>query len=156
MQEINVCVQGKTYQYEKGTTFLHLAQAWQDQYEDAIILAVFNNKLIELGQVIPGEGDIAFLTTKDKNGRRAYRRSVVFLMQRALQQMYPDGTEILHVEHSLGAGYYCRMEGRKVIDSAWLENLKNACPGRKKSYDRKKDHEDRGCQKTFCQVRYAG
>ena len=124
MQEINVCVQGKTYQYEKGTTFLHLAQAWQDQYEDAIILAVFNNKLIELGQVIPGDGDIAFLTTKDKNGRRAYRRSVVFLMQRALQQLYPDGTEILHVEHSLGAGYYCRMEGRKVIDSAWLENLK--------------------------------
>ena len=49
MQEINVCVQGKTYQYEKGTTFLHLAQAWQDQYEDAIILAVFNNKMIELG-----------------------------------------------------------------------------------------------------------
>ena len=43
MQEINVCVQGKTYQYEKGTTFLHLAQAWQDQYEDAIILAVFDN-----------------------------------------------------------------------------------------------------------------
>ena len=63
MQEINVCVQGKTYQYEKGTTFLNLAQAWQDQYEDAIILAVFNNKLIELGQVIPGYGDIAFLTT---------------------------------------------------------------------------------------------
>ena len=124
MQEINVCVQGKTYQYEKGTTVLHLAQAWHDQYEDAIILAVFNNKLIELGQVIPGDGDIAFLTTKDKNGKRAYRRSVVFLMQRALQQMYPDGTEILHVEHSLGAGYYCRMEVRKVIDSAWLENLK--------------------------------
>ena len=76
MQEINVCVQGKTYQYEKGTTFLHLAQAWQDQYEDAIILAVFNNKLIELGQVIPGDGDIAFLTTKDKNGKRAYRRCI--------------------------------------------------------------------------------
>lgn len=117
-------MQGNTYQYEKGTTFLQLARKWQDKYEDAIILAVFNNKLIELGQAIPGDGDIAFLTTKDKNGRRAYRRSVVFLMQRALQQMYPDGTEILHVEHSLGAGYYCRMEGRDVIDSAWLDDLK--------------------------------
>ena len=117
-------MQGNTYQYEKGTTFLQLARKWQDKYEDAIILAVFNNKLIELGQVIPRDGDIAFLTTKDKNGRRAYRRSVVFLMQRALQQMYPDGTEILHVEHSLGAGYYCRMEGRDVIDSAWLDDLK--------------------------------
>lgn len=124
MQKIKVCVQGNTYQYEKGTTFLQLARKWQDKYEDAIILAVFNNKLIELGQAIPGDGDIAFLTTKDKNGRRAYRRSVVFLMQRALQQMYPDGTEILHVEHSLGAGYYCRMEGRDVIDSAWLDDLK--------------------------------
>lgn len=54
MQEINVCVQGKTYQYEKGTTFLHLAQAWQDKYGDAIILAVFNNKLIELGTAHTG------------------------------------------------------------------------------------------------------
>ena len=70
MQEINVCVQGKTYQYEKGTTFLHLAQAWQDKYGDAIILAVFNNKLIELGQVIPGDGDIAFLSHPDTSAAR--------------------------------------------------------------------------------------
>ena len=119
--QIRVTVQKKECVYEQGVTFLTIAKEWQKEYEDTIILALFDHKLMELGREVPGDGEITFLTTQDKNGRRAYRRSVVFLMQRALQSLCPEA--LLRVEHSLGAGYYCRIVGKDAIDEAWLKNL---------------------------------
>lgn len=119
--QIRVTVQKKECVYEQGVTFLTIAKEWQKEYEDTIILALFDHKLMELGREVPGDGEITFLTTQDKNGRRAYRRSVVFLMQRALQNLCPEA--LLRVEHSLGAGYYCRIVGKDAIDEAWLKNL---------------------------------
>lgn len=119
--QIRVTVQKKESVYEQGVTFLTIAKEWQKEYEDTIILALFDHKLMELGREVPGDGEITFLTTQDKNGRRAYRRSVVFLMQRALQSLCPE--VLLRVEHSLGAGYYCRIVGKDAIDEAWLKNL---------------------------------
>ena len=119
--QIRVTVQKKESVYEQGVTFLTIAKEWQKEYEDTIILALFDHKLMELGREVPGDGEITFLTTQDKNGRRAYRRSVVFLMQRALQSLCPEA--LLRVEHSLGAGYYCRIVGKDAIDEAWLKNL---------------------------------
>ena len=119
--QIRVTVQKKECVYEQGVTFLTIAKEWQKEYEDTIILALFDHKLMELGREVPGDGEITFLTTQDKNGRRAYRRSVVFLMQRALQSLCPEA--LLRVEHSLGAGYYCRIVGKDAIDEAWLKIL---------------------------------
>lgn len=119
--QIRVTVQKKECVYEQGVTFLTIAKEWQKEYEDTIILALFDHKLMELGREVPGDGEITFLTTQDKNGRRAYRRSVVFLMQRALQSLCSKA--LLRVEHSLGAGYYCRIVGKDAIDEAWLKNL---------------------------------
>lgn len=119
--QIRVTVQKKECVYEQGVTFLTIAKEWQKEYEDTIILALFDHKLMELGREVPGDGEITFLTTQDKNGRRAYRRSVVFLMQRALQNLCPEA--LLRVEHSLGAGYYCRIVGKDAIDEAWLKIL---------------------------------
>ena len=119
--QIRVTVQKKECVYEQGVTFLTIAKEWQKEYEDTIILALFDHKLMELGREVPGDGEITFLTTQDKNGRRAYRRSVVFLMQRALQSLCPEA--LLRVEHSLGAGYYCRIVGKDAIDEAWVKTL---------------------------------
>ncbi len=123
---ITVTILGKEHSYPEGISFLALAKEWQKEYEDDIILATFDGKLMELFNRVPGDGEISFLTTADKNGRRAYRRSLVFVMQRALLSLYPDQSVDIVVDHSLGAGYFCRVVGIDSIDEAWLLKLKEA------------------------------
>ena len=73
-----------------GTTFLELAQKYQDRFDDDIVLAMQGNRLYELNKEIPCDDEITFVTTRQSNGRRTYRRSVVLLMQKALDNMLPQ------------------------------------------------------------------
>ena len=58
----------------------------------------------------------------DKAVKRAYRRSVILLMQKAVYKLW--GREAhLHVLHSLGQGYYCELE-HVEMDAEKLQSLK--------------------------------
>ena len=63
--------------------------------------------LQELRKKIKSDLPVELITTADANGRRAYRRSVVFMMQKALDNLYPGQNPDIHILHSLGEGYYC-------------------------------------------------
>ena len=111
-------------QVMQGDYLQFVAEEYQTSEDDDIILAVYNGKLMELNRIVPEDGEVIFLTTADKNGRRAYRRSVVFLMQRALMGLYPEGDVDIVVNHSLGQGYYCQVKGNVQVDDVFLANLK--------------------------------
>ncbi len=101
------------YQYPEHITFLQIAEQFQSQYEDDIVLVRFNNRLRELPKEVPSDGTLEFVTTVDKDGRKAYRRSVTLLMQRAVYDLsrklqQKDGVKVLH---SIGQAYYCELEG---------------------------------------------
>ena len=106
---ITVTIQEEKRQYESGVCLMNIAKEMQSQYENDIILASYNGRLMELHGTLFEDGELTFITTDDKNGRRAYRRSVVFLMQRALMSLYPAGGVDIKVDHSLGQGYFCRI-----------------------------------------------
>lgn len=109
-------------EYAQGTRFLDIAQEYQRRYQDDIVLAVFNNKLRELNRTVETDGVLSFLTTADTKGRKAYRRSMVMLLEKAIFHLY--GTEIkLCVMHTLGQGQYCELEGRKVSEEM-LEEIR--------------------------------
>lgn len=116
----NVTIAGDEKEYAQGTRFLDVAQEYQGQYQDDIVLAVFNNKLRELNRIIETDGVLSFLTTADTKGRKAYRRSMVMLLEKAILHLY--GTEVkLRVMHTLGQGQYCELEGRKVSEKMLAE-----------------------------------
>ena len=111
--------------YEEGTRLVEIAAKHQSNYKDDIVLAKYKGSLTELNKVISGVANLEFLTTADKDGRRAYRRSVVFLLQRALMDVYPlPANPYLRVEHSLGQGDFCTLEGVGEITETDLEELK--------------------------------
>ncbi|MDD6194049.1 MAG: nucleoside kinase [Lachnospiraceae bacterium] len=120
---ITITMQDKVRQYPKGVSLHAIAKEVQKEYQDDIILALFENKLMELRGVLNRDGNLHFLTTADKNGKRAYRRSVVFLMQRALMSLYPRGGVDIVVDHSLGQGYYCRITGDIIVNEQFLQSL---------------------------------
>ncbi len=121
----HVRINGDEKQYPAGTTFLELAQEYQPEYEDDIVLVMCNNRLRELWKKVKEEGDISFVTVKDKAGRKAYRRSVTLLMQRAVYNLAKKGKKqvTVRVEHSISQGYYCELQG-ETADAPYLSRLK--------------------------------
>lgn len=102
-------------EYMQGTKFIDIAQEYQSQYPDDIVLAVFNNKLRELNRTIETDGVLSFLTTADTKGRKAYRRSMVMLLEKAVFHLYGPKAK-LYVMHTLGQGQYCEFEGIEATE----------------------------------------
>lgn len=109
-------------QYAYGTTFLELAHEYQSRYKDDIVLAVYNNKLRELNRIVETDGVLSFMTTADTKGRKAYRRSMVMMLEKAIFNLY--GTSVkLRVMHTLGQGQYCELEGSMNVSRQLLDEI---------------------------------
>lgn len=111
----HIKINGEEKQYKKGTPYQEIAAEYQSQFADDIVLVLFNNRLRELRRRVKGDGELFFITTKDKAGRKAYRRSVTFLMQRAVYNLAKEeGKNVtVKVMHSISQGYYCKLEGEQ-------------------------------------------
>ena len=118
-------INGEEKKYPKGTPFREIAEEYQNQFEDDIVLVLFNNRLRELRRRVKEDGELSFVTTKDKAGRKAYRRSVTFLMQRAVYNLAKeDGKQVtVKVLHSISQGHYCELEG-EAPSQEYLARLK--------------------------------
>ena len=121
-------IEGEQLQYPEGTTLLEIAREEQERrpqvYGEDIVLAEVDHHLRELNYVA-GEGEkIRFLTSVDKNGRRAYRRSLILLMQAAADRLAPKGHIDIRVEHSLGQGYFCHIYIREEGEYRLLSHPK--------------------------------
>ena len=81
---ITVYYDGKPYQYADSTKYLELARTLQPQFEHDIVLASVNGKLQELWKYMKDGANVSFLTTQSQAGIMAYRRSVVLLLLKAL------------------------------------------------------------------------
>ena len=120
-----VIINGKEETYEDGTRLVTIAELHKEEYRDDIVLAKYKGSLTELHKQVSGVAELEFLTTADKDGRRAYRRSVVFLLQRALMDVYPlPANPNLRVEHSLGQGDFCTIDGVGEITDEKLQEFK--------------------------------
>ncbi|MBN1670934.1 MAG: nucleoside kinase [Kiritimatiellae bacterium] len=67
--------------------------------------ALVNNDVTSLSYPLVTDSDVRFLTMRDSYGWRIYRRSVSFMLAKAIWDLYP-GAEF-SVEHSVGQGFYC-------------------------------------------------
>lgn len=114
------------YEYPEHTTFLEVAQQFQKDYSDDIVLACFQGHLKELYKEIPGDGAVSFVTTKDRDGQRAYRRSLTLLMQRAVYNLGKrHGTRTtVKVLHSISQSYYCELPEDVAVTEEYLAELK--------------------------------
>lgn len=121
-QICKVKIGDETKEYKQGTRFIEIALAYQKQYKDDIVLSVFNNKLRELNRTIETDGVLKFVTTADTKGRKAYRRSLLMLLEKAMFNLY--GTDVrIRVMHTLGQAQYCELEGTKTVSAELLEQV---------------------------------
>jgi uridine kinase len=67
--------------------------------------ALVNNDVCSLSFPLQVNSSLEFLTFADTHGNRIYRRSLSFLLTKAVRDLMPDRP--FAVEHSIGTGYYC-------------------------------------------------
>lgn len=109
--KINVC--GEEREYPEGTQLLEIAEEYQSEFENDIVLAMVNNKLSELNKTIKDNSSVKFITTAETCGNQAYRRSVTLLMLKAFYDMCgAQNIEKITVQFSLSKGYYCTLHGK--------------------------------------------
>ena len=117
-----VICEGKEYYFDDGVKLVDVAKKVAGQDADDIMLAFLNGRLRELHKTINGVNEVKFITTKTSDGQRAYRRSVIFLLQRALMDCVPDVS--LGVEHTLGQGYFCKVHDHEQLSEDDLAKVK--------------------------------
>ena len=120
-----ITIQGTEREYPRETTFQQIADEYQSQMENDIVLVKFQQDLRELHQSVLRDGELEFITTAEKPGRDTYRRSVTLLMEAAAWKLYTN-LELL-VQHSIGQGYYCEFRHEDAIcvpDQKMLQALK--------------------------------
>lgn len=115
---------GESRECTKDTTFMEIAQEYQEQYEDEIVLVIVNNHLQELTKHVSHSGTLEFVTTAEKTGKKTYRRGVALLMQKAVHNLYGDQGITVRVMHSLGQGNYCELQGNITVTREVILKLK--------------------------------
>lgn len=79
-----------------------------------IVGAVINGELRELTCPIKMDAEVKPVTMGDADGMLIYRRSLVFLLETAFEELFPEAQ--LRVDHSISSGgYYCPVTGRHPL-----------------------------------------
>jgi uridine kinase len=75
------------------------------------VAAIMHNKLNELTRPLTTDADVWPITAADLDGLRIYRRSLVFLLVVAAEELFPQAE--IFVEHSAShaGGYFCEVRG---------------------------------------------
>lgn len=77
------------------------------------VSAKVNNKVEGLNYRAYNNKDVEFLNILSSSGMRTYVRSLCFVLCKAVEDLYPDGSIVL--EHPVSKGYYCDLHiGREI------------------------------------------
>lgn len=97
--------------YPIGITAGQIAADQKIRLQDDILGVKVNNKLRELSYEIFKPKTIEFIDIRDPLGQAMYIRSMLFILFKAVRDLWPETT--LKVEHSLPLGMYCELLGGK-------------------------------------------
>ena len=116
---------GKNHRIEMGGTLGDLSKKWCRTVVDHksgqkldVIAALVDNKLKELEYKPMLFHQVEFIGFNHPDGRRCYLRSLCFVLQNAVRELYPD--KVLVVDHSLPSGLYC-----EIIEKEKMEDGRN-------------------------------
>ena len=112
---------GRTIEVAMGTTLLEVER--QLRLDGPFLAAYVNNRIKELNYRIYKPVTVRFIDITSFEGIRVYQRTISFILQKAVRELFPDRT--LYIRHSLGAsGFYCEISGFGPIPAEHLDAIK--------------------------------
>lgn len=116
MEEIRIyCENDKMYHKVKlGSSLLDIADKHSLCTEQPALAALVDNKLKDLSFIAKQYHNIRYIGYSHPDGRRTYIRSLCFVLQNVIGEMYPD--KILAIDYSLPSGLYCEIREKDVME----------------------------------------
>jgi uridine kinase len=105
----------------KGTSLAELSIDFQNNYKFPIIAARVGNDLKELNFRLEKDSKIELVDLASDDGMRIYRRSLCFVLIKAVKELFPDRK--VSICHSISKGLYCEIKGCKELDAGEVAQI---------------------------------
>lgn len=119
--KINIKLNGKNIEAEKGTVLEKLFSQHLESKEPLVVAAKVDNRMRELTYSLKEDCRVESIDLSMKDGVRIYSRSLVLLFIRACRELFPDCK--VTVEHSFGGGLYCEVHGCVALSPLVVERI---------------------------------
>ena len=112
MENISVYIENTSEQVAvpMGTTLKEISESVGGN----ILAALVDNKLKSLDYKVINPHNVRFVDYGHPDGRRTYIRSLCFVLQKVVHEMFPD--KVLAIDYALPSGLYCEIRERKVLE----------------------------------------
>ncbi|MBQ7562456.1 MAG: nucleoside kinase [Lachnospiraceae bacterium] len=124
-KKLLIVVNNEEKEYPRRTTFQMLADEYQKNYSDTIVLAQADGKLYELHKKVPRSCTVSFVTLKDQSGYQTYKRSACLLLVKAFTDVVgEENLKDFVIQFSISKGYFCNAEGNFELNEELLEKVR--------------------------------
>lgn len=113
---------GVTITVEWGTTLGDIIKMLPEQ-EHPYLAAYVNNKLKELDFRIYEPVSVKFIDITHFEGIRVYQRTLFFVLQKAVHDIFPGRR--FRIPHSVSKGFYCEIEGLEEVSQSDVDKIKS-------------------------------
>ena len=123
---VSVKINGQERLFEDGVQYELIAEEYQNECTSQIALVVVDGKIQELMKRVNHDCELEFLTSEDVIGHKAYVRSAVMLMMKAIKDVAGMEAAVnVKVDFTIGAGYYCSFKNGLKLDRQTIEKVKD-------------------------------
>lgn len=106
---------GSSKLVQAGISLLELSSSCQKDYISRIVAGKVDNEIKELNHIISSDCRIEFIDMTHSDGMRIYRRSLNFILIKAVKDLFPDRE--VSISHSISKGNYCEIIGDTGLTS---------------------------------------
>ena len=107
---------------KEGTTVSKLLKKEIENNQYQVVACRYNNEYMNLETEINENAKVELIDTHSKEGMKVYVRTLVYIMGKALESLYPQ--EKLMVEYQLGNAMFCRCDNFKIAEE-FIQKLKS-------------------------------
>lgn len=111
-----------TREFPEGSSLLDIYNGFNLAMPYGPVSAKVNNKVESLDFRVYYNKDIEFLDIANSSGMRTYVRSLFFILVKAVEELYPQGS--ISLEHPISKGYFCKLHIDHTIGLDDVQRIK--------------------------------
>ena len=111
-----------TREFPEGSSLLDIYNGFNLAMPYGPVSAKVNNKVERLDFRVYYNKDIEFLDITSSSGMRTYVRSLFFILVKAVEELYPQGS--ISLEHPISKGYFCKLHIDRTIGLDDVQRIK--------------------------------
>lgn len=111
-----------TREFPEGSSLLDIYNGFNLAMPYGPVSAKVNNKVEGLDFRVYYNKDIEFLDITSSSGMRTYVRSLFFILVKAVEELYPQGS--ISLEHPISKGYFCKLHIDRTIGLDDVQRIK--------------------------------